>query len=103
MEVFTGALAVIVGGAVLSGWALDIAALKSVLPGWVSMKPNTAVAFILTGVALLLARPTPTLNPQRSASRTRLARLCGVLAGVIGVLSLAEYAFGWKWVSTSLS
>ena len=50
-----GALAVAVGGVALSGWALDIAALKSVLPGWVSMKPNTAVAFILAGFALLLA------------------------------------------------
>jgi hypothetical protein len=53
----SGALAMCVGGIVLVGWALDIAALKSVLPGWVSMKPNTAVAFILVGIALLPPPP----------------------------------------------
>ena len=47
------ALSISVGGLVLVGWALDIAALKSILPGWVSMKPNTAVAFVLIGIALL--------------------------------------------------
>jgi CHASE3 domain sensor protein len=48
-----GALAVLVGGAVLLGWALDVAALKSVLPGWVSMK-RTAIVFAVLGVALFL-------------------------------------------------
>jgi len=40
-----GALAVLVGGAVLLGWALDVSALKSVLPGWVSMKPSLPAVF----------------------------------------------------------
>lgn len=51
-------LTVVVGSIVLVGWALDIAALKSVLPGWISMKPNTAFCFILSGIALwLTTRP----------------------------------------------
>ena len=54
-----GALAICGGGLVLVGWAFDIAALKSVRPGWVSMAPNTALAFILTGIALLFAGPSP--------------------------------------------
>ncbi len=86
-----GALAVLVGGAVLLGWALDVAALKSVLPGWVSMKPNTAVAFILTGVALL-AFPMPDARTLLS----RLSRFCALFAGLIGLLSLSEYVFGWN-------
>ena len=57
-----GTAAVLVGGVVLIGWALDVAALKSVLPGWVSMKPNAAVAFILAGIAVLLSHPPSTLN-----------------------------------------
>ena len=109
-------LAVVVGAMVLVGWAFDIAALKSVLPGWVAMKANTAVSFILTGIALwLTARPPATFNPERSGrsfsygNRTayplrvqlatfsfRLARLCGLLAGLIGVLTLGEYIFGWN-------
>ena len=60
-------LSVVVGAMVLVGWTFDIVTLKSVLPGWVAMKANTAVCFILTGIALLLtARPPATFNPERS-------------------------------------
>jgi hypothetical protein len=88
-----GALAALVGGIVLLGWALDIAALKSVLPGWVSMKPNTAVAFILTGIALLASSA---LGAQASPILSRLSRFCALFAGLIGLLSLYEYAFDWN-------
>jgi len=88
-----GALAVLVGGVVLLGWTLDIAALKSVLPGWVSMKPNTAVAFIVSGIALLAVSIR---NTQYAAILFRLARFCAWFAGLIGLLSLCEYAFGWN-------
>ena len=63
-----GALAILVGGMVILGWALDIAALKSVLPIWVAMKPNTAVAFILIGLAVLFSRPPSALAPSSPAS-----------------------------------
>jgi PAS domain S-box-containing protein len=97
MARFAGGLAVIVGGMVLVGWAFDIAALKSVLPGWVSMKPNAALAFILTGIALLFSLlPPSTLIPQRPAFIFHPARLCGWLAGLIGLLTLCEYVFGWN-------
>ena len=81
-----GALAIGVGGLVLVGWALDVAALKSLLPGWVSVKPNTALAFLLTGIALLFA----------GHRATWLARLCAWGGGVIGLLTLGEYVFGWN-------
>ncbi|MEI8312327.1 MAG: PAS domain S-box protein, partial [Verrucomicrobiota bacterium] len=93
---FAGALALVVGGAVLLGWALDVAALKSILPGWVSMKPNTAVAFILTGVALLLFRPPSSFGLHPSALVSLLSRFCSLFAGLIGLLSLSEYVFGWN-------
>jgi PAS domain S-box-containing protein len=85
-----GALAICGGGPVLVGWAFDITALKSVLPGWVSMVPNTALAFILTGIALLFPCPSPL------KLLSRFPRLCGWLAGLIGLLTLIEYAFGWN-------
>jgi hypothetical protein len=49
-----GALAVLAGGLVLVGGTLDLAALKNILPGWLSVKPNPTLAFVLTGPALLL-------------------------------------------------
>lgn len=42
------------GLTVVVGWILDIAALKSVFPGFVSMKANAALCFILAGTALVL-------------------------------------------------
>lgn len=93
VTVLAGALAFAAGSVVLIGWALDIALLKSVRPGWVAMKPNTAVAFMLTGAALLLFRdPAPSGQQQRAF----LSRIAGLLAGLIGLLSLAEYAFDWN-------
>jgi PAS domain S-box-containing protein len=90
-------LSVVVGAMVLVGWTFDIATLKSVLPGWVTMKANTAVGFILTGIALwLTARPPATFNPQLLTFFFGLARLCGLLVGLIGLLTLGEYLFDWN-------
>jgi len=82
----------LVGGLVLAGWALDIVTLKSVPPGLVTMKANTALAFILAGLSLWL------LCPESSAmvsSRRRLAQFCAFTIVLAGFLTLTEYAFGW--------
>lgn len=90
LPVAVASAAAILGGAmVLCGWLFDISALKSIQPGWVAMKPNTAVAFILTGIALA---NSPNAAPFRSFG----TRLCSWLVGLLGVLTLAEYACGWN-------
>ncbi len=90
-------LAVVVGVLVLVGWTFEIEALKSVLPGSVTMKANTAVCFILIGVALWLAiRRTATPNKQRSFFFLHRAQFCLLLTGLIGLLSLGEYIFDWN-------
>ena len=93
-QTFVAALAVVTGAMVLAGWALDIAALKSVLPGWVSMKPNTALGFILIGIALFPSAPA-TLGPGLASFMSGFTRLCGLLAALIGALTLGEYLFAW--------
>jgi PAS domain S-box-containing protein len=82
---------------VLVGWALDISTLKSVLPIWVTMKPNTAVGFILTGIGLLLTTRLPaTFNSKRLTLFYELIRHGWLLAGLIGLLTLGEYMFDWN-------
>lgn len=48
----------LIGCAVLAGWAFGIVVLRSVVPGLPEMVPNTALAFVLTGIALRLCGET---------------------------------------------
>lgn len=65
------------GSAVLIGWLLENAGLKSIVPGFVSMKSNTALGFVLCGAALtLLSRtmvtpPIPLRHRRHGGSRHR--------------------------------
>ena len=56
MAILCGLLAGAIGLTVLIGWFGHIEFLKVILPGWVSMKFNTALGFFLGGVALALGR-----------------------------------------------
>lgn len=75
-----------VGVAVLFGWALDITALKSVVPTFVSIKANTALAFVLLGFGLLFLR-------ARAATRYR--RALGLTVAAIGLITILEYVLRW--------
>lgn len=88
---WTSAIAVLVGLAALVGWAFDLPALKSVVPGVVSMKANTALAFILAGSSLLFLKA---IRPSRW-TRT-LAQLFPAIVALIGLLTVSEYLFGWN-------
>lgn len=70
-----GGLVLTLGVVVLAGWAFDVATLKSPVPGWVAIKANTAIAFVLTGLGLvLLARPDST---KASAWSVRIRKPAG--------------------------
>ncbi len=78
------AVAVIaLGGVVASAWLADFAALTTVGVGEASMKFNTALCFVLCGLALLTAARAP-----RSFIFGAGAALA---AGAIGLATLAEY------------
>lgn len=84
-----GAFAVTgLGMIVLIGWKLDIAVLKSVLPGWATMKPNTALGFLLSGIALLLACRSQADTGMRLASV-----LLAATVTALGLLTIGEYAW----------
>jgi len=63
-EALCGACAILLGSAVLLGWATHSAFLIQVAPNLAPMQRNTAVSFILSGIALLgiiIGRPPLTL------------------------------------------
>ncbi len=47
-------LIIIMGLAVIAGWIMDIPLLKTAFPGYVSMKINTAICFVFSGIAFSL-------------------------------------------------
>lgn len=69
-----------IAAVVLCGWTLSLSELISVVPGQVSMKPNTALAFLFTGLALL-----------RRKHRDVFVYALGVT--IIGAATLVEYLF----------
>jgi signal transduction histidine kinase len=84
-----GLFAVAAGAAVLAGWLFEIPSLKSVLPGVVTMKANTAVGFILAGLSLALLGCA-----ARSAWVRQLSRVCAGATALLGLLTLCQYLFG---------
>ncbi len=78
-----GWLTAAAGVSVLVGWALDLPVLKSVLPGAVTMKANTALGFVLGGLSIALV-------PRGPASRLA-GRSLAVATALLGALTLAQY------------
>jgi len=81
--------AVLVGIAVLLGWAFDLSRVKSVLPGLVEMKVNTAICLSLAGTALILARS------HGSGAGALVVRALGAVVLTTGVLTCLEFVAGW--------
>ena len=84
-----GALAILVGVAVLLGWILDIEALKRIVPGLVAMNPATACAFICAGTALIGAnrRIYQRLSPFARRALPVLAAVI-LLVGLLKIIML---------------
>ena len=77
---------ILLGATVLSGWFFDLAFLKSVLPGQIIMKANTAVGFICSGFALNLL-----LRSKSSGNLRYPATFISLITVLIGFSTLTEY------------
>jgi signal transduction histidine kinase len=80
----------IVGGClVLAGWLFGIEALEAIVPGYATMKPVTALAFVLSGVSLWGYKVTPGGAPRPPW----LGRLSAVAVLGLGLESSIESWF----------
>ncbi|HEX2908363.1 MAG TPA: hypothetical protein VHO69_15935 [Phototrophicaceae bacterium] len=91
IALFISLIVVFQGVLVLLGWVFESSILKSTLPGFIEMKTNAALGFVLAGAALFLQLKTPIVGRQQT-----IARLLAVLTVIIGVLTLAEYLFNFN-------
>lgn len=78
-----------IGCIVIVGWCFDIGLLKSVLPGLVTMKANTAFGFIFGGLSVWA------FHQGRQTAKTRpIAQISAILVFLIGIITLIQY--GWN-------
>jgi diguanylate cyclase (GGDEF)-like protein/PAS domain S-box-containing protein len=88
---FAGPVAMAMGGLALLGWLLGIRILTTVIPGSGTIKPNTALCFIVAGLSLWLLRLPASPTVEDNPSHGRLAQICALFVAVLGVLTLAEH------------
>ncbi len=87
IEVFPSIVALFVflmGAFVLLGWFFNIPLLKTVSAGATSMKPNTALGFLISGLTLWLLK---------KSAHPRMRTVFASLVLIIASLSLIEYVF----------
>jgi PAS domain S-box-containing protein len=84
-------IVLLTGILVLIGWELDLTVLKSIMPGLVTMKVNTATCLILAGTSLGLQTSKP-LSPIGS----RIANGCAIGTIAIALATICEYLWGWQ-------
>src|SRR5271165_4430099 len=87
---FAGPIAMAVGGLVLVGWLLGIRTLTSLMPHYTTMKPDTAVCFVLAGLSLWLLRLPSSQAVEFNPKHGRLGQICALLVAFLGLLTLGE-------------
>ena len=81
-----------VGGLiVLVGWYASIPALTYIIPGWATMKANTAFCFLLLGITLNRATRTTKVHADRFSIVLLL------LVALIAFITLVEYGVHRSW------
>jgi len=78
--VASGAIAASLGIFVIIGWYTNNIPILEVIPGLPPMQINTAIGFVLSGIALLAA----------ARGMAGVTLVCGGIAGSLGLLTLIE-------------
>jgi len=78
-----------IGMMVLYGWITDLVVLKSLLPDYPPMQPNTAIGMILVGLALILQRSSHAIRPA-----VILAKCFGIVIVFMSALIMIEFISG---------
>jgi signal transduction histidine kinase len=86
-------MVIVIGAAVLAGWAIVSPGLRHSVPGLFAMKANTALCFVLAGVSLWL-QVAVRVGSGEPARTHRLGRACAAVVVLVGGLTLAQYLLG---------
>jgi PAS domain S-box-containing protein len=81
----------LMGLLVIVGWVLDVDLLKSVIPGVVTMKVNTAVGLVLLAAGVLIK-----LKPHSTPGTRALVTTVACMVLVLAAVTLAEDLFSWN-------
>jgi len=86
-----GAGVIVVGVAGLAGWAFHLPALRGAFLSLPVMVPNTAIGFVLAGLALILCGAG-----SGSSAMPVAARASGMVVALLGLVVIGEYIFQWE-------
>lgn len=102
--IVTSIIIICLGCAVIVGWLFNLAVLKSLVPGQVTMKISTAISFILAGIVLLVWYQQQNHQPQFSSRQALVWQyFLSTCVIIFTWLTLCEYSFnlnlGTDWLS----
>jgi signal transduction histidine kinase/PAS domain-containing protein/ActR/RegA family two-component response regulator len=89
-SLLAGGMVVLLGLIVLCGWAFDVNSLKSVLPDYITMKTNTALLFLFSGLSLLL-------QPATVSGGKSSMLACAMFVLVVSTLTCIEQLTGMNF------
>ncbi|WP_428329125.1 PAS domain S-box protein [Mucilaginibacter sp.] len=82
--IITSIIIITAGTVIMLGWILNIAALKSIFPGFAAMKFNTALCFVLLGITLLV-------NQNQLKKYNAIAFIGSLFVTTVSLLTLLQY------------
>jgi len=88
MSFILSIIVALTGLLVLIGWIGDITVLKKISPGWISMKANAAICFLLAGSILILLH-----RGKKDATVKGIAAFFALIIFVSGAITVLEYVF----------